>query len=455
MKENLERTVTGKLDPNFAKDGVLYFPLPEIVGNVPSAVLALSHNKLLTVIGPLVAGAPISVARLNEDGTLDTEFGENKHGFVEVFLKNNPVIYVFGISPLTNGGWLIVGQYLFIGDSDVITGSGFYIVRQHPDGQLDRSFGEGGIRYIDHQDIGRPEDTGVAVITHQSGRNNAEGGRVATSKMSVAAAEQADGKIVLVSNVATGFMTQKGIVLSFNSDGSTNKDFNGGFAIVDLPGIEHESNSGSAVSLQADGKVLVGGHYSDGSMNILGAYLVRFDAEGKVDTGFNEGHTATIPHIGWIDIQAITVRESDGRIVAVGDVRRGGGHNGLIFVLNASGTPNLVFNGGKPLFSEFVPEGLGWWHVSQVDGSIIVAGNTGKGFVTEDLTAVTARYRADGSLDTTFNGKGYTIFNEDHVYEGTYDMTLMADGRIVVCGSLSKDAEPFPAVTGGWILRYI
>ena len=451
MKNIQEVTASGTLDPDFAERGVLYFPLPEISGYVPSAVLALPENKLLVVIEPLGQGAPITVARLNEGGALDREFGENKYGFVEVFLRNDPIVYVFGLSHLSNGGWLIIGQYISPSDG------GLFIVRQRADGQLEPSFGEGGVLYIDFRDIGRAEDTGVTVEpVYRRDENNAKGGLQATGKAAVTAIEQADGKIVLVSNVSTEFMKQKGIVLSLNSDGSTNKDFNGGFVIVELPGIAHESNSGSAVAVQTDGKVLVGGNYYDESLNTLGAYLTRFDAKGQVDTGFNGGRAVTIPHSGWIAFQSITVRDSDGRIVAVGDARRDRVNNGLIVVLNTGGSFNLVFNDGKPLFSGFIAQGLVWSRgVSQRDGSIIVAGSTGNGFVTESLSAITARYRVDGSLDPTFNGKGYAVFNEEHVFEGTHDLTVMEDGRIVICGSLFKHAEPFPVVTGGWVLRYL
>lgn len=451
MKKIKEVAASGTLDPDFAEHGVLYFPLPEVSGNLPSAVLALPENKLLVVIEPLGQGAPITVARLNEGGALDREFGENKYGFVEVFLSNDPIVYVFGLSHLSDGGWLIIGQYISPPEG------GLFIVRQRADGQLEQSFGEGGILYIDYRDIGGAEDTGVTVEpVYRLDENNAEGGRQATGKAAVTAIEQADGKIVLVSNVTTGFMNQKGIVLSLNSDGSTNKDFNGGFVIVELPGIAHESNNGSTVAIQADGKVLVGGNYFDENQDALGAYLMRFDAKGQVDTGFNGGHVVTIPHSGWIDLRSITVRDSDGRIVAVGDARRDGGSNGLIVVLNTGGSFNLVFNDGKPLFSGFVSQGLSWGRsASQRDGSIIVAGSTGNGFVTESLSAITARYRVDGSLDPAFNGKGYAVFNEEHVFEGMHDLTVMADGRVVICGSLYKSAEPWPVVIGGWVLRYL
>ena len=67
----------------------------------------------------------------------------------------------------------------------------------------------------------------------------------------------------------------------------------------------------------------------------------------------------------------------------------------------------------------------------QADGKIVVAGEA-EGVITSDFAL--ARYNADGSLDTTFDGDGWLTtdiaFGDDYASA----MLLQADGKIVVAG---------------------
>jgi uncharacterized delta-60 repeat protein len=436
----------GALDPTFNKTGILKFPIPAISGFIPSAVLPQPEEKLLVALPLAGNSAGYAVARLKADGALDEQFGVDKHGFVFVPLDTVEELYIFGISATANGGWLIVGQGM--------TGpTGYLLVIRHlPDGQLDKSLNGTGILFIPYGDFGKSGHKAVAV---SPGNRAATDDAQQTSAL-ISVAEQADGKIVLVSNIAHGIGQQKGIVLRRNSDGSRDTSFNGeGFAIIELEGVSHQWNSASSVAVQADGRILVGGSLFNGLQD-RGVFVVRFTAAGKVDADFNAGRAVILSNISEIRLDAITVSQNDGRIVAVGRARpaRGTPPVGLIMVLNLSGSYNLVFNGGRPLFSNFISEGLYWLRCAiEENGSIIVAGNTGIGLVTETLSSVTARFRPDGVLDPTFNGTGFNRYDEPRLIEGTTDMVLHG-GRVFVCGDLSVDAEPWPQVEGGFLLCY-
>ncbi|WP_167659369.1 hypothetical protein [Pseudomonas fluorescens] len=395
--------------------------------------------------------APFAIVRLNEDGSLDTEFGGKGTGYVEIALEGVYISFVWELSGLSDGGWLVLGQYEFTDNSDV---GGLVLVRQHKDGRLDESFAEKGVRFIPYLDMGRPGDVGVRAVGRVDKTPSAENLQVANNT-GPSAVQQVDGKIVLVSNTMTD-SGQKGIVLRFNSDGSTDYTFNEvGFVIVELEGILYDWNSCKSVAVQRDGKVLVCGMYVRQNPETVGAFVTRFDAMGRLDASFNGG-TVTVRQSSLIDLTAITVRETDGRVVAVGRAFRDQVSHGLIVVLTAGGFFDFSFNRGQPLFSQLVPQGLTWERCAlQADGSILVAGNTGRGFVTEELTAVTARFHSDGSLDPTFNGSGFTVFDEYEGFEAMENMALMTDGRIVVCGVIWIDAEPWPYMDGGWVVRYL
>lgn len=443
-------TSPGTLDPAFNKTGILEFPIPEISGIEPSAVLALPQGKLLTVIPLSGINAGYAVARLNADGSLDKEFGANKHGFVLVPLDTVQDLSVFGISPAVNGGCLIVGQAI------TDTSGGLLIMRHLPDGRLDTSLNETGILYIPYEDFGSSGYKGVMAKGTPRDNKEADDAEQSSFASSTSASVQADGKILLLGNAIDEFGIPKGIVLRRHPDGSPDETFNGtGAALIELEGFAFEYSSSDGIELQADGRMLVcGSFYSNDGQT---AYVTRLTATGRVDPDFNGGLAVTVFSPSLIRLRAMTVRESDGRVIAVGSAKmaRGEPWKGLIVALNSTGSYNLPFNNGKPLFADFVSAGLSWEHcVTQANGSIVVSGFTGNGFVTKELSILTARYLSDGSPDTTFNGTGFAVFDDDLFIESISGMSMKGTDRIFVCGALWTDAESWPYISGGVLLCY-
>jgi uncharacterized delta-60 repeat protein len=221
------------------------------------------------------------------------------------------------------------------------------------------------------------------------------------------------------------------------ANGSLDQSFNGaGYVSVDVGAT---SSTAGAIAVQADGKVLVCGSFQNGETG-SGVFLARLDAAGKLDKEFNNGQAKLLfNEDGERSLKAISVRGSDGRIVAVGDAWQENVHGGLVVVLTASGAANLVFNNGQPLFSPLLPDGLTWWHTSQLDGSIIVVG-------AGDSAVMTARFLAEGKLDTAFNGIGYTLFDDVAGPVFPRDLAIMEDGRIVV-----SMTTPACLILHGWM----
>ncbi|MDO8402830.1 MULTISPECIES: hypothetical protein [unclassified Pseudomonas] len=453
MNQRQVKKSAGSLDPEFGDQGSITVPIGT-TGAISSAILALPEGKLLIAVEPYVGERSFTVARLNENGALDTTFGVEQNGVVRVIFEDTYVYPIFGLIPLSDGGWVTYGQYTSK-NSD-----GLAFVRQRQDGTLEESFGARGGRFIPYNEIGNPEQLRVkADILHRDGEKGAEVEPQRAGNSGYSAVAQSNGKIFFAASISPGPGISKGLVLRLNSDGTTDKTFNGvGSAIVELPGVAHNRNQVDAIAVQVDGKVLVSGYYANDSDNSRGGYVMRFDAEGQVDASFNEGVPVTIsdPAYRLFFMNAISVRESDGGIVAVGDVRRGSLRYGMIVVLNSSGSFNRVFNRGMPLYSDMLPEGLAWNRCSwQANGAIVVAGNRGDGSVWEQLVGVTARYLSDGTLDPTFNLRGWVVFDLEYVYESVQDMAIMADGRIVLCGHLWRDSTPWHKRFGGFVARYL
>jgi uncharacterized delta-60 repeat protein len=434
------------LDPTFAKGGVLTLPTAEFTGYYTKAILPLAENKLLIAMQLRRATAAIGLGKVNEDGSIDMEFGGAGTGLVEFSLQGAD-LDVYQLCGLSDGGWLVISQF------SSIDHSGACVLRYLQDGRLNTLFGEGGVRLLPY----RNEPTGGEMA---NGPAISTGGARSSGNNGVAVVVQPDGKIVLPSWVETGPGPSQGqwAVFRLNPDGSTDDTFNGnGFVVIELPGIPRDPTSVRNVVIQADGKVLVSGEYVQNTPASRGVYVLRLDAAGRLDSSFNGGvGVVTVPDANFTYANAMALRESDGAIVVAGDIWREQRRHGLMFVLTSGGFFDFSFNSGQPLFSRLVPQGHDWHRcVWQADGSILVAGTTGRGVVEAGASALTARLRADGSLDPTFGGGGFVLFDEDGQHETVEDMALMPDGRIVVGGFAWLDHPGSPMIGGSWIIRYL
>lgn len=452
MTRSSDTTDAGTLDPSFAEGGVLRLPTPEFTGYYVQTVLPLAGKKLL--LGMRVVGEfePIGLAKLNEDGSVDMEFGGAGTGLVEFYIKGKR-LDVDQLCGLSDGGWLVIGTYQSLESGY----GGKYLLRYFQDGQLDRSFGENGLRLLPVKEEQKGVEKKLRVSGWGDGRLSAHGPR-AQGRQGAAAMQQLDGKIVLVSYKYPESGPVQMIVLRLNPDGSMDKTFNGaGFAVVELKGIAYDRISADAVAVQADGKVLVSGVYVQNNPAARGAYVMRFDATGRLDTSFNGGvGHLTVAHSGLIYVESMAVRQNDGAVVVTGNAVVDRARHGLTFVLTHGGFFDFHFNRGQPLFSAPLDQGQGWLRcVLQADGSILVAGTTGRGLVEEGTTALTARFHSDGSLDPTFNDGGFAVFDGAGKYQTLEAMAVMTDGRIVVGGFGWEDGGSWPYIDSGWVIRYL
>ncbi|MGF6093198.1 hypothetical protein ACLD1X_29085, partial [Pseudomonas sp. 18173] len=321
------------------------------------------------------------------------------------------------------------------------------VVRQLKDGTLDTTFGKGGKVTLNIYEL-----TGASLFIHRHDHDIKRDDSLAESAGSISATPiaQQDGKIVLVSTVHFDFNNVKGVVIRLNKDGSLDTSFHRkGFLLVELPGIEHVWNYASGVAVQQDGKVLVCGHFNrtpdDSSPD---AYVMRYGESGNIDSNYGDNGVVIVADTHRLELSSMTLKP-DGGIIATGYTLRN--EQGLIVSLNVSGSFNLVFNDGKPLFSDFLDEGLSWRRsILQEDGKILVLGQGGGVFFEKNSSMVTARYLADGSLDKEFGDGGLVVFNDKQgvvLYRGG---ALMSDNRVVVCGYVIDPTNPL----WGSVVRY-
>jgi uncharacterized delta-60 repeat protein len=178
--------------------------------------------------------------------------------------------------------------------------------------------------------------------------------------------------------------------------------------------------------------LLVGFLFSAGAQAAPGDLDTTFSGDGKQTTDFP---------FGGISEATATVRQPDGKIVAVGEVLRSTSGDSSIsdFALaryNPDGTLDTSFSGDGKLTTDFggIDDGAAGVAL-QSDGKVVVVGRTGFGGPFDNsFEFAVARYNPNGTLDTSFSGDGKqrASFGDSDVAKG---VAVQGDGKIVAVGN--------------------
>src|SRR5215204_894512 len=215
----------GTLDSTFDGDGILLITTPS--GGAAGQIIILADGKYL-VTGYRNDGVKPNflLMRLNSNGTFDTSFGTG--GSTTTSVSSNPN-YISSTDRQSDGKIVVVGSN--------------YIARYSPDGILDTSFGTGGTTHVPS-----PYETNYIRVTA--------------------------GDKIMVSSRGVYRFTANGVLdTHFN---------NGGFRPM---GVINLTCFSSAVDIQTDGKILIGGNCSGSVSNFT---VVRFqETRSKRHLDFN------------------------------------------------------------------------------------------------------------------------------------------------------------------------
>ena len=180
-------------------------------------------------------------------------------------------------------------------------------------------------------------------------------------------------------------------------------------------------------------------------MSPTGALAVE---AGDLDTGFAGDGRQTTDFVGSADGGRAVVIQPDGKAVVVGHASvESGNEDFAIARYRTDGTLDTSFSGDGRVTTDFGGRDEANAVVLQADGKIVVAGSTDSGGSGSDGSGrnfALARLNPNGTLDPTFafDGKVTTDFN------GRFDranaVALQADGKIVAAGASfpSTPAEP-------------
>ena len=400
-------SANGTLDTTFDGDGKVTTAIG--AGDDLGYSVALQPDSKIIVAGYSSNGTnnDFAVVRYSANGTLDTTFdGDGK------------LTTAIGAGDDCGYGAVLKsdGKVVVAGSSSNGSDADFALVRYNPDGALDTTFDDDG-----------KLTTGI----------------VWTSNTGCAVAMQPDGKTVLAGQLYDG-KTVAFAVLRYNVDGSLDATFGGDGEITTTVG--PGDAAGRSVALQPDGKIVVAG-FSQNSGN-YDFTVVRYNPDGSLDPSF-DGDGKVITAIGpGDDVGQSVALQPDGKIVVAGYSYSwdGNGHNHFAVVrYNANGSLDTSFDlDGKLTTAVCTSSDYGQSVALQPDGKIVVAGYSYNG---SNVVFAVVRYNTDGSLDTSFGADGKLTTPVSSSNDHAHGVAVQSDGKIVVAGeSYNGSTYDFAAV---------
>jgi uncharacterized delta-60 repeat protein len=199
------------------------------------------------------------------------------------------------------------------------------------------------------------------------------------------------------------------------------------------------SDMARSVAVQADGKIVAAGAWDNGQHRFG---LARYHADGSLDTSFDgDGKVTTFSLLH--GIANSVALQADGKIVAAGTVWNSTANGDMAFALaryNADGSLDTSFNGTGTVTTGFGSFTTGNSVAVGADGRIVVAGSTGYA----GARVAIACYNPDGSLDITFDGDGKLTTGFRSGAGSAYGVAVQADDKIVIAGNDNYFGAQYP-----------
>jgi len=255
-------------------------------------------------------------------------------------------------------------------------------------------------------------------------------------------AVQTDGKIVVAGYATVGPAAQIALV-RYNVGGSLDKSFNGTGKVITAVG--DGDCKGEGLALQSDGKIVVAGYSFNPSGKDRAEFTVlRYNPDGTLDSGFGESGKVTTGIGGNSDSANSVALQEDGKIVVAGYTFAPGNNDFAVARYNANGSLDTSFNGTGKATADFSKLDYGRSVAVQREGKIVVAGDAEHG---DGRTFAVARFNANGTPDMSFNKTGKVITDFGGGNAEARGVAVQSDGKIVVAGFASTDGtEKFALV---------
>ena len=278
---------------------------------------------------------------------------------------------------------------------------------------------------------------GDGIVTH----NNAAGGNI--NDYTTGVNIDSSGRLILTGYSWDGIDDDM-VTWRYNADGSLDTSFGGGAGYIthDNAGGGNGGDHGyGKIREDSAGRLVMAGYTWNGSNDDMVVY--RLNPDGTMDTSFNGTGYATHHNAagggGEERAFGIAVDNSD-RPIAVGYSFNGSTDDMAIWRFNTDGSLDTSFNGTGYAVFDGTAGGTGTELAASVEvdalGRIVVTGISEN--ASGDFDMVIWRFNDDGSLDTSFNGTGYIVSSSAAGGSGDdsgSEVLIDSAGRIVIAGS--------------------
>jgi uncharacterized delta-60 repeat protein len=297
--------------------------------------VALQADGKILVAGPTYGPSRFVVKRFRASGTPDPSFGTG--GEATLALGESSGAEGIGVQP--------DGKIVAVGFAGPGIATRLAVVRLHPGGTLDATFGTGGVTMTP---IGRGSAAAEAV------------------------ALRPDGKVVAAASTYPASTFSRVAVAQYDPNGSLDTSFGSG-GVVTTPAIGPYDAQARALALQPDGKIVVAGFDSG-----RGLALDRYTASGQLDPAFGSGGHVLTELDSYSEADGVAV-QPDGKIVAVGRAQTGAVSAFAVARYELDGSPDRTFGRRGVVLSNFsslptVVDAKGSAVGLQPDGKIVVGG---------------------------------------------------------------------------------
>lgn len=350
-------------------------PTPGTDGTVYGMVVQ-SDNKTV-IVGDFQtynATARSRIARINQNGTLDATFtpGSGANDFIGT------------IVPTTSGQFIIGGGFSSYNGTPRP-----HVARINANGSLDATFTPG----------------------------------LGTDGNVWALAAQSDGKVIVAGDFSTAGGQTRQYIARLNSNGSLDTTFD--------PTLNPPNGTIWAMTLQSDGKVIIGGEFTSVGANLVGG-IARLNADGSFDASFYPGS-------GTDGVVYAVALQSDGKVLVGGSFANFdfNARNGLVR-LNADGSLDGTFDPGSLGVGA---DGVVYSITLSAQG-IYVGGAFDSYNGTHRRSLV--RLYSNGTVDTGFLDTAYNQFaglpRSRHTDPRgvVFAAGVQGDGNVMIAGSFSK-----------------
>jgi uncharacterized delta-60 repeat protein len=165
--------------------------------------------------------------------------------------------------------------------------------------------------------------------------------------------------------------------------------------------------------------------------------VVRYTAEGALDTTFGVGGKVTIAFGSENDVCQSVALQSDGKIVAAGYSWNGSQYVFAVARLTSTGALDTSFSSDGKVTTAIGGFDFGHEVAIQADGKIVVGGYSDDG---SKYVFAVVRYTTTGGLDSSFSSDGKATLAFGTATATARGMSLQSDGKIVLAGSV-EDAS--------------